>query len=108
MLGGLSVIAGGRFVHDSAFGDTGLPRVALGLQILRGGEVFSGTRLRFSYATGFKEPRLEETFAGPPFTQANPGLKPERSRSFEAGLFQDFYCGEVARNGTHFNNLFPD
>jgi vitamin B12 transporter len=107
-LGRLSVIAGGRFVHDSAFGDTGLPRVALGLQVLRGGEVFSGTRLRFSYATGFKEPRLEETFAGPPFTQANPGLKPERSRSFEAGFLQDFYRGKFALNATYFNNLFHD
>jgi len=107
-LGRLSVIAGGRFVHDSAFGDTGLPRVALGLQLLRGGEGFSGTRLRFSYATGFKEPRLEETFAGPPFTQANPGLKPERSRSFEAGFLQDFYRGKFALNATYFNNLFHD
>ena len=107
-LGRLSVIAGGRFVHDSAFGNTGLPRIALGLQVLRGGEIFSGTRLRFSYATGFKEPRLEETFAGPPFTQANPGLKPERSRSFEAGFLQDFYRGKFALNATYFNNLFHD
>ena len=106
--GRLSVIAGGRFVHDSAFGNTGLPRVALSLQALRGGEIFSGTRLRFSYATGFKEPRLEETFAGPPYTQANLGLKPERSRSFEAGLLQDFLGGKFALNATYFNNLFHD
>jgi len=107
-LGRLSVIGGGRFVRDSAFGNAGLPRVALGLQVLRGGEIFSGTRLRFSYATGFKEPRLEETFAGPPFTQANPGLKPERSRSFEAGFLQDFHRGKFALNATYFNNLFHD
>ena len=78
------------------------------LQALRGGEVFSGTRLRFSYATGFKEPRLEETFAGPPYTQPNLGLKPERSRSFEAGLLQDFWRGKVSLNATYFNNLFHD
>jgi vitamin B12 transporter len=107
-LGRLSVIAGGRLVHDSAFGNTGLPRVALSLLALRGGEIFSGTRLRFSYATGFKEPRLEETFAGPPYTQANLGLKPERSRSFEAGLLQDFYRGKISFNATYFNNLFHD
>ncbi len=107
-IGRLSAIAGGRFVHDSAFGNTGMPRVAITLQALRGGEIFSGTRLRFSYATGFKEPRLEETFAGPPYTQANPGLKPERSRSFEAGLLQDFWRGRVSLNATYFNNLFHD
>ena len=107
-LGRLEVIAGGRFVHDSAFGNTGVPRVALTLQALRGGEVFSGTRLRFSYATGFKEPRLEETFAGPPYTQPNVGLKPERLRAFEAGFQQSFLRGKYAFNATYFNNLFHD
>jgi outer membrane cobalamin receptor len=107
-LGPLEVIAGGRFVHDSAFGNTGVPRVALTWQALRGGETFSGTRLRFSYATGFKEPRLEETFAGPPYTQPNLGLKPERSRSFEAGVLQDLLGGKLALNATYFNNLFHD
>jgi len=103
-----SVIAGGRFVHDSAFGNTGVPRVALNWQALRGGEIFSGTRLRFSYATGFKEPRLEETFAGPPYTQPNPGLKPERLRAFEAGFAQEFSKGRYELTATYFNNLFHD
>src|ERR1022692_4588224 len=48
-LGRLSVVAGARFVHNGSFGNKGVPRVALTLQALRGGEVFSGTRLRFSY-----------------------------------------------------------
>src|ERR1019366_6948334 len=46
--GRLSAVAGGRFVHNSAFGNTGVPRVALTLLAVRGGEIFSGTRLRFS------------------------------------------------------------
>lgn len=104
----LSIIAGGRFVHDSAFGNTGVPRVALNWQVLRGAQIFSGTRLRFSYATGFKEPRLEETFAGPPYTEPNPGLKPERLRAFEAGFAQEFYRGKYEFTGTYFNNLFHD
>jgi vitamin B12 transporter len=107
-LGRLSVIAGGRLIHDSAFGSTAVPRVALTWQALRGGEILSGTRLRFTYATGFKEPRLEETFAGPPFTQPNLGLKPERSRSFEAGFQQDFFHNKYELSGTYFNNLFHD
>ena len=107
-LGRLSAIAGGRFVHDSAFGNTGVPRVALTLQALRGNEMFSGTRLRFSYATGFKEPRLEETFAGPPFSFTNVGLKPERVRAFEAGIQQNFLNGKFVLSATYFNNLFHD
>ncbi len=106
--GRLSAVAGGRFVHNSAFGNTGVPRVALTLLALRGAEIFSGTRLRFSYATGFKEPRLEETFAGSPYSFPNPGLKPERVRAFEAGIQQDFFHAKYAFNATYFNNLFHD
>jgi outer membrane cobalamin receptor len=105
-LGRLSVIAGARFVHNSAFGNTGVPRVALTLLALHGGEVFSGTRLRFSYATGFKEPRLEETFAGPPFSVPNPALKAERNRAFEAGFIQNLFGNKYALTATYFNNLF--
>ena len=95
VLGRFDFIAGARFIHNSAFGNTGVPRVAVAWQALRGAERFSGTRLRFSYATGFKEPRLEETFAGPPYTRANTALKPEHSRSFEAGLQQNFSARPV-------------
>ena len=106
--GRLSAVAGGRFVHSSVFGNTGVPRIALTLLARRGGETFSGTRLRFSYATGYKEPRLEETFAGPPYSIPNPGLKPERVRAFEAGIQQDFLHGKYVFNATYFNNLFHD
>jgi vitamin B12 transporter len=104
----LSVVAGGRLVHSSVFGNTGVPRVALTLLARRGGEIVSGTRLRFSYATGYKEPRLEETFAGPPYSIPNPGLRPERVRAFEAGIQQNFYAGKYVLNATYFNNLFHD
>jgi vitamin B12 transporter len=104
--GRLSVVAGGRFIHSSVFGNTGVPRIALTYLALHGGEIFSGTRLRFSYATGFKEPRLEETFAGPPYTIPNPGLLPERVRAFEAGLQQNLLRGKYVFNATYFNNLF--
>jgi vitamin B12 transporter len=107
-LGRLSVIAGARFVHNSAFGNTGVPRVALTLLALRGGQIFSGTRLRFSYATGFKEPRLEETFAGPPFTVPNTALKAERNRAFEAGILQNLFGTKYSFTATYFNNLFYD
>ena len=85
-----------------------MPRVALSYQGVRGNETFSGTRLRFSYATGFKEPRLEETFAGPPFSNPNPALKPERVRAFEAGIQQNFFNSRYVLNTTYFNNLFHD
>jgi vitamin B12 transporter len=105
------LIAGGRFIHDSAYGNTAVPRVALTWQAWRGNEIFSGTRFRFSYATGFKEPRLEETFNGIPpnlFNLPNTALKPERSRSFEAGVQQELLRGKAVFIATYFNNLFHD
>jgi vitamin B12 transporter len=104
----LTIIAGARFIHDSAFGNDGLPRVAVTLLARHGGQRLSQTRLRFVYGTGFKEPRLEETFAGPPFSVPNPGLKPERTRSFEAGFQQNFVGDKYFLGATYFNNLFYD
>jgi vitamin B12 transporter len=107
----LSAIVGGRFVHNSEFGNIGVPRVALMWQALRGSEIFSGTRLRFSYATAFKEPRLEETFNGIPpdaFNVPNLGLRPEHTRAFEAGIQQDVQQGKYVFTATYFNNLFHD
>ncbi len=108
VLGRLSVIAGGRFVHNSLFGNTGVPRVALTLLAWHGGETFSGTRLRFSYATGFMEPALYQTFAGLPYYVPNPGLLPERTRAFEGGLQQSLVAGRWTVDATYFNNLFHD
>lgn len=102
----LSLIAAGRFVHNEQFGNSGLPRVAGSVQVLRGGNFFSGTRLRAAYSEGFKEPRLEETFANNAFTQPNPGLKPERNRSWEAGFQQNLVGGKYELSGTYFHNSF--
>jgi vitamin B12 transporter len=106
-LGPLSVIAGGRFVHNTTFGNTGVPRVALGFQALRGGHIFSGTRLNFSYATGIKEPRFEETFVSSAFQLPNLNLKAERNRALEAG-FQQNLLSRFVLVANYFNNLFHD
>jgi vitamin B12 transporter len=107
--GRLSAIAGGRFVHSSTYGNIGVPRVALTLLALRGGERFSGTRLRFSYAVGYMEPALYETFGEIAYDYtANRGLLPERTRAFEAGFEQTFFASRWALNAAYFNNLFHD
>jgi vitamin B12 transporter len=106
-LGRLNIVAGGRFVHNTTFGNTGVPRVALGFQALRGGRIFSGTRLNFSYATGIKEPRFEQTFVSSQFQLPNLNLKAERNRAFEAGFQQKFLTRFVFA-ADYYNNLFHD
>ncbi len=106
--GRLTAIAGGRFVHDTQFGSTGVPEVAVSYLAVRGREFLSGTRLTFSYGKGFKEPRLEETFAGPPTSIPNPSLRPERSRSYQTGIQQTLLAGKAVFTANYFNNQFRD
>jgi len=102
----LSAMAGGRFVHNETFGNKFVPRVALSYLALRGGQFFSGTRLRFSYARGIKEARFEESFATGPGIVPNPNLKAEENRAFETGIEQSFLSGKYAFSAIYFNNLF--
>lgn len=101
-------IAGVRYVHNETFGDKAVPRIALSLLALKGGNLLSGTRLRFSYATGIKEPKFEESFAGPPFSIPNNNLKAEENRAFEAGLEQNLLAGRFSLSAIYYNNRFRD
>jgi len=111
----LSAIAGVRYVHSETSSKAvpvgltskAVPRVALTLLAVKGGQIFSGTRLRFSYASGIKEPRFEEQLVSDPPTElANPNLKPEENRAFEAGFEQGFFGGRYQLSGVYFNSLF--
>jgi outer membrane receptor protein involved in Fe transport len=102
----LAAIAGVRYAHNETFGDKAVPRVALSLLALRGGSFLSGTRLRFSYSTGIKEPRFEESFPSDAFTKPNPNLRAEENRAFEAGIEQNIMAGKYSLSAVYFNNLF--
>jgi vitamin B12 transporter len=104
--GRVSFVGGARFVHNGSFGNKVVPRIAASLLALRGNGFLSGTRLRFAYATGIKEPRLEESFANDPFTIPNPNLKAEENRSLEAGVQQNLFGGKYSISATYFNNQF--
>jgi vitamin B12 transporter len=105
-LGRLSVVAGARFLHNQTFGNKSVPRVALTLEALKGGAIFSGTRLRCSYATGIKEARLDEAFASGPMIIPNPNLEAEENRAWEAGFEQSFLGGKYALTAMYYHNLF--
>jgi vitamin B12 transporter len=106
--GRVSVVGGVRYVHNDSFGDRAVPRIALTFLALRGGSRLSGTRLRFGYSQGIKEPRFEESFgiSGVFPSDPNPNLKPEENRAFETGFDQSFFGGKVAFSALYFNNHF--
>jgi vitamin B12 transporter len=106
--GRLSVVGGLRYVHNASFGDRAVPRIALTFLALKGGERLSGTRLRFSYAAGIKEPSFDETFGntGTFPTNPNPNLKPEENHAFEAGFEQGLLGNHYSFSALYFNNQF--
>jgi vitamin B12 transporter len=105
----LSFLGGVRYVHNDSFGNRGVPQASISWLAIPARGVFSGTRLRFSYGEGIKEPRFEESFGvtGTFPTFPNPDLKSERNRAYEAGLVQGF--GERAIFiATYFRNDFRE
>ena len=102
-----SFIAGGRFVHNESFGNKFVPRLSLSVLALKGGQLFSGTRLLFSYATGIEEPTFTASFgSGGGFpTIPNPFLKPEETRALRGG-FEQRLLSNYSFSATYFNNLF--
>ncbi len=106
--GRVSLTGGLRFVHNESFGNDVVPRAAVSVLALRGGDLFSGTRLRFAYGEGIKAPRFEESFgiSGTFPVNPNPDLQEESSRSLEAGFQQSFARGRHWLSATYYNNQF--
>jgi vitamin B12 transporter len=65
-----------------------------------------GTRLRASVGTAIKEPSFFENFATG-FVNGNPGLDPERSRSWEVGIQQEI-LGRGSLQVTYFDQALED
>jgi vitamin B12 transporter len=64
-------------------------------------------RLRSAISTAFNAPAFEQ-IRPTLYTVGSPGLKPERSRSFELGLEQDVVAGVLHFSASYFNQTFTD
>ena len=64
------------------------------------------TRLHFNYATAFRTPSLTDRFGGYSGFLPNPNLKPETSRSWEAGIEQNWLRWRYGF--TYFNSEVKD
>ena len=65
----------------------------------------TGTKLRSSYATGFRAPTFNQLYF-PNF--GNPGLKPEKSQSMDIGVDQYLLDNRLTLSGGFFWNHFRD
>ena len=91
-----------RLEHNSVFQTKGTPRFAASF-LLSG-----ATRLKASAGTGISEPSFLQNFADDPTFVGNRDLRPERSRSVEAGIEQQVFGSRFVLEETVFDNRFRD
>jgi vitamin B12 transporter len=100
-LGGAALSAGARLDRNERFGT---------FVTARGGAAYrlgTGTRVRGTVGTGFKEPTFFENFGGSGVV-GNPDLSPEHSTSWELGLEQPLLGNQLRVEATWFNQRFKD
>lgn len=67
----------------------------------------TGTRVRSTFGTAFKEPAFAEVF-NTSFTRGNAALQPERSRSLDVSVEQELFSGRTAVAVNWFDQRFRD
>ena len=104
----LTVSGGFRVEANQSFGTRVLPRIGAALALRFGHDFWGATRLRFSYGRGIKEPQLDQSFGSDPCFPGNPALRPERSRTYNAGIEQRLASDRVRISADYFDNRFHD
>lgn len=98
----LSLNAGIRAEHSSAFGYKIAPKAAASFRL------FSGTVLRAGAGRGITEPSLYENFVRAPFAMGNAALRPEKTTTYEAGIAQELFGRRFRAEATVFRSSFRD
>lgn len=101
------ITLGARVDDHEEFGSEGTYRATFAWLLEQ-----TGSKVKYTYGTGFKAPTLFQLFAPPDpmFGGAlgNPNLKPEKSEGFDIGIEQELYSGRVRFGITAFENDFED
>jgi vitamin B12 transporter len=104
----ITLNAGVRAEANGSFGTRVVPRAGAVLALRYGKGFWGDTRFRTSYGQGIKEPGLEQSFATDSCDPGNPSLRPERSRTYYAGLEQLLDSDKLRLSADYFNNRFRD
>ncbi len=99
--GAVGLQAGLRVDDSRTFGGHGTWRVGVSYRLA------PATRLRAALGTAFKEPTFGEIHSTG-YSIGNPALRPERARSWEAGLEQSLAAGRARLSATWFDQRFRD
>lgn len=106
----LVLTAGGRHDDNTRFGTADTYKIEAAFNIPQ-----TGTRLHGARATGFRAPTLNQLFISfppiPPFLGGffgNTNLRPEKSESWEVGIDQSFWDGNIALSTLYFHTAIRD
>lgn len=97
----LLITGGIRQDSYNVFGDATTYRITGGFLIPE-----TGTKLRTSYATGFRAPTLNDLYFVSPFFVGNPNLKPEKSQSMDVGVDQRMFSDRLLLSAGYFWNRY--
>jgi vitamin B12 transporter len=97
-----------RFEHNASFGDAAVPRGAIAVIAHRASGAIGETKLKASAGKGIKEPTVLQSYSLNNFFLGNPELKPERSRTIDAGIEQRFARDRAKLEATWFDNRYHD
>ncbi|MGH9613309.1 MAG: TonB-dependent receptor plug domain-containing protein, partial [Bryobacteraceae bacterium] len=104
----LFLSGGFRVEHSSAYGTEFTPRGAASFLLFHEHGPLSSTFFRLSAGHGVTEPSIYDTYVQSPYYHGNPGLKPERTNSYEAGLVQEWFGRRVHTEVNLFRNSFDN
>lgn len=104
----ITLSAGARAEDNSNFGTRVVPRAGVVLAVRYARGFWGDTRARISYGQGIEEPTLFQSFSTDPCNPGNPDLRPQRSRTFNAGIDQFFDSERFRVSVTYFTNRFRD
>ena len=99
---------GARVEHSSAFGTIGSGRGGASFRLFSEHGALSSTSCRLSAGRGVTEPSLLENFAQSPYFFGNPGLRPEATTTYEAGVVSEWWGRRVRTEVSLFRNSFHD
>jgi vitamin B12 transporter len=97
--------AGGRLERNGSFGWKAVPRAAVAVRVRDGSDA---TTLRASAGLGIKEPNFFESYGISFYAQGNPDLRPEKSRTFDAGIEQRLFAGRAKASATWYHHDYRD
>jgi vitamin B12 transporter len=102
----VSASLGGRIERNTSFGTAAVPRVSMVYTLRESSALLGATRLRGAAGLGIKEPTILQSFSLSPYYRGNPNLRPERSRSIEAGIEQRLASDRMKLDATWFDNRY--